>query len=1163
MPAELQLIVLGRPRLYRAGQPVAELVSAKAQALLIYLAATGKPASRSALAGLLWGDMPEQTARANLRLALSKLRKTVGDYLIVNWDTLALYPNRPYHLDSAEFLARAAAPERLPPADLSAALQLYQGDFLEDFYLPGAPEFETWMLAERERLRQVAVRAWWRMANLARAQDEAEAGMEAARQVLRLEPWHEEAHQHLMTWLARAGQPTAALAQFEVCRRVLAEELALEPSPATLALAEQIKTERAGLPRVAPVAPPAVPTPKSNLPAALTPLIGRENELAQISEHLLNPECRLLTLLGPGGIGKTRLALSAAEQMSTTFPDGVVWAGFDGLVLSSMPAGPGAAWQAQTHLVTGIAQALRYTFAAPQPPRELLLDRLAGQTMLLVLDNLEALQPGARLLADLLERAPGVKLLVTSRQRLGVPGEWLFPVEGLAFAPPATLYASEHYPAVQLFVKAARRLRPNFDPVPEAAHINRLCTLVEGSPLAIELAARWVQSLSVGAIVARLEQNLDLLSAAAPSAARHDSLRTVLNDSWTSLSEGERLAFSRLALFQGGFSLAAAESVAGADFSSLASLVDKSWLRREGDTPDRYRIHELLRQFGVEQLGSQAEAAAEQHCNYFIGVLQAHEAALERPAAATARDQALQALDREAANVRAAAEWARSHVLDPAGVKRLSALLDALWPYYQHHGWYQEAIPLLEQAIRIPMLPAPRESRWLLWLAQAQYQIGRIADCEEYLSRTLAVVGQPVPKTELAWVARMLGLLVQRLWPRPDVRRDPERRTQLLTASAALVQLGPIAYQSGEALHTLVTAVWNLALAEQAGAPAELAKALAGCCISVGSVPLPGLGAQYARRAMAASTAAADPAAAAYTTELVGLYWMGMGRWTEAEAALEQAIALSSQLALQRTEIEARSILAKAYFHQGRFAEARQVHALALFASRQSGDPAGTHWSLLGLADCALRLGETAPGEIMLWLLEAQSLQMARSVAQADVIRCHGMLALAYARQGDLPRARQCAQTAAQLTSRNQLAGVWTLEGFAAVAETWLAHWEATRNSPREVAVAARRACQAMWRFARIFPVGQPRAWLYEGRRRWLLGQRARAVHAWQQGLTLAKGLNMPYEQARAHIELGRHPTTAEAGLADEHRRQARNLLASLEIHAEPEVLGMPPQATG
>lgn len=1133
MSGELEILAFGRPRLRKDGQPLAELVSAKAQALLVYLAVTGKTYSRSALAGLLWGDMPEETARANLRLTLTKLRKAVGGHLTITHEAVAFNPELPYQLDTAAFLVHAAQPHRTSLEQLRAALNLYQADFLEDFYIPEAPEFENWAAAERERLRQAAFGGWQYVAEQARARHDVAEGLTAARQVLALEPWREEAHRQLMEWLAESGQRSAALAQFEVCQHVLAEELSVAPSKATVALYEAIKARGQEAAEVRPTRLNA--SAPRNLPAPLTPFVGREAECAQVLEQLANPACRLLTLLGPGGIGKTRLALGAAERLNI-FPDGVFFTTLTG----QMPA---RLDEAVDELVTNIANALRYTFAAQQAPRELLLNYLADKTLLLILDNVEGWRPVGKFLAELLRRAPNVKLLLTSRERMGVLGEWLLAVKGLAFASTTTEYASATYPAFQLFVQGARRLRPEFDPAAEANAINRLCQLVEGSPLALELAARWVQTLNCAEIVARLEQGFDLLSADETSSAeRHQSVRVVLVDSWRTLTEAERQAFRQLSVFRGGFHLLAAEQVAGATPAVLDGLINKSWLRLEGA---RYQMHELLRQYGAEQLAATLEehtATHARHGGYYAEFLHARQATL----ASRLNADALAEVEGEIDNVRAALDWLLVHGQAELLVNGLSGF----WSYAQRKGWYQEAAFILERTLRREATPNHQRARWYLWLGEAQYQLGRVAECEEHFAQALELLGQPLPKTQLAWGALLLrqgALQVQhRFWPPTPATYPLAQRQQWLDMANAFSHLGPLYYQTGDGLGTLTTAFCDLNLTERAGFIPERAQSYAGCCISLGSLPLHALAARYAELALNNARDAGRPSALAYVLEIVALYYSGLGRWAEVQAMLEESVALYAQQELYRSHIEALSLLAKAYYLRGEFQPAHRYHAEALHLSRQRGDFSGEHWSLLGLVDCALRLGEVEVGSISAWLKQAEVLQAKHPIGTADVLRFYGTSALIYFQQGQALQAQEAIQSALRLAQRNALAGLWTMEGFAGLAETSLRLWETApaASEARALAATAQQACRTLQAFARPLPVAQPRTWLCEGWWAWLNGQRAQAQRHWQKSLSLAEQLAMPYERARAHYALGHY------GQQPQHLQQAEALFEKLQCRA-------------
>jgi DNA-binding SARP family transcriptional activator len=374
MTAELQLSLLGKLQISRDGAPVTGFVSAKAQALLVYLAVTARPHDRQALAALLWGDMPQTEARANLRSALSNLRKLLEPYLLISRDEAAFNQASSYWLDVAAFeaaLVQPTSPVQGEPVPLSwevhsqalrQAIELYQGDFLEGFAVREALAFEEWLLSRRERLRQLAVQALHTLALEHTARGEYAAGIDYTTRLLALEPWREEAHRQLMILLARSDQRSAALAQYELCCRILAAELGVEPLPETTTLYERLKAAGAARPH--------------NLPPQATPFVGRQAERAHIDGQLEQPTCRLLTLVGSGGIGKTRLALQTAAGKLTAFQDGVFFIPLAGVNAAEL-------------LVSSIAEALQLPIYGAEDPKAQLLNYLRPKEMLLVLDNFE------------------------------------------------------------------------------------------------------------------------------------------------------------------------------------------------------------------------------------------------------------------------------------------------------------------------------------------------------------------------------------------------------------------------------------------------------------------------------------------------------------------------------------------------------------------------------------------------------------------------------------------------------------------------------------------------------------------------------------------------------------------------------------------------------
>ena len=325
-----------------------------------------------------------------------------------------------------------------------------------------------------------------------------------------------------------------------------------------------------------------------HLPSPPTALVGRNQELGQIRQLLSDPGCRLVTLVGPGGIGKTRLAVEAAQQQSNAFAHGAY---FLPLAIINSP----------DQFIFTVGNTIGLLFDGQQVAGVQLVNYLRDKTLLLLLDGFEHLLSAVPLLGDLVAGAPGLKLLITSRERLNLPGEWALPIEGMDYPQDADHDHLERYSAIQLFVQSAKRVKPGFSLNNDALGVLHICQLVEGMPLAIELAAAWVRLLPCSHIAKRLATNLDILVSPVRNASeRHRSLRVVFDYSWDLLSSVEQTALAKLSVFRGSFDLEGAEEVGGASLPVLASLTDKSLLRTDG--AGRYALHELLRQYASEQL---------------------------------------------------------------------------------------------------------------------------------------------------------------------------------------------------------------------------------------------------------------------------------------------------------------------------------------------------------------------------------------------------------------------------------------------------------------------------------------------------------------------------------------------------------------------------------
>jgi DNA-binding SARP family transcriptional activator/predicted ATPase len=697
MPPQLELLLLGKPLIRRDSLPVAAALPAKGQALLFYLAVTGQAHSRSRLAGLFWGDMPDEVARANLRLTLSRLRKELGGALAASRQEVALRAG--YRLDVAEFEQLATLPSS-PDLTLPTAVALYRADFLTDFELDESLEFESWMLAERARLRQLAQDLFYRLAQTGAEAGDLAHGIEAARHLLRLEPWHEEGHRQLMWLLAAAGQRSAALAQYEICSRLLQEELGVQPADETTALYQAIRQDQVPRPELAPGPAAVVPTavapaapPRHNLPPQLTPFVGREAEVARLLQRLGQPSYRLVTLVGEGGVGKTRLALVVARQMLPDFADGVWLVSLAGL---AAPAALNKAGRErlENQIAGTIAAAVGLTFSGAQEPKAQLITYLRSLRCLLVLDNFEGLIAAAGLVVDLLAATTAVSVLVTSREPLHYQAEYVLRLKGLAVPETDLAAPLADYDSLKLLAerveRASGRLSLTPESLPDAVAI---CRFVNGLPLAIELAASWSRWLPLADILAALRADAaELQSTARDIPPRHRNLRALFHYSWRFLAEAEQATLAQLSVFRRAFDLEAAIQVTGATPARLWSLVDKSLVQR-GDNGYFY-LHELLRRFAAEQLTGldlDQPALCTRHATYYLNFMSERAAALNGPAPRAA----IEAVHFNYDNVSQAWHWA----IQQAQTAELTSGLTGMVNYWTGVGLYREAERSLAEAL--------------------------------------------------------------------------------------------------------------------------------------------------------------------------------------------------------------------------------------------------------------------------------------------------------------------------------------------------------------------------------------------------------------------------------------------------------------------------------
>ncbi len=800
----LRLYLLGPFQVTLAGQskgrdePVTGFGYDKVRALLSYLAVEHhSPHSREILGSLLWPDADANTARTNLRKALSTLRKALCDtashpYLILQNDTVQFDPEGNFWLDVDQLKSRLDATldhTRLRFEscihDLEEATALYRGSFLQGLTVDSL-EFEEWLLTIRENLHTRMLSALHELTQYYLRQGEYVLAQKHALRQVELEPYREEAHCAIMESLAHSGQRSAALAQYERCRRILADELGIEPDNKTQLLYQRIRS--------------AGSTRPHNLPAQQQRLVGRQVELNEIGRLLANPDCRLLTLAGIGGIGKTALALQSARERLEDFWHGVFWV-------------PLAPLRHPGQILPAIFDAL--PIPPGSDPEAQLLDYLREKSILLVLDNFEHLfsprfdsnDTAIRLINTILKDGPNVKFLVTSRERLSLRAEWVYPVEGLPCPPDGAAVNAEtleRYAAIQLFVRRARQVETNFpareDDYP---HIAQICKLVGGIPLGIELASGWVDQLTCQAIAEGIEADLDfLVTSLRDMPGRHQSLRAVFEHSWKLLPAEERTVLSRLSVFRTAFSRAAAREIAQAAPHQLASLVNKSFLHL--DVGGQYSLHLLLKQFLAQELAADPVEEQDTHRNhalYFSRFLKEREYALTVQYKAASLDEAGRIIE----DVRAAWDWAVAR----KEAALLSEALEGVFIYYWARNRFAEGQAVFESALKAveALDKSPQHqlisARLQSCIADFIFWLGDLEAAEQLLNKAIAILRTIEARQELAYALELSSRVSYWQGDYAEAEKTARSAIELARGSESLPDLA-------QALGTLASVICDL-----------------------------------------------------------------------------------------------------------------------------------------------------------------------------------------------------------------------------------------------------------------------------------------------------------------------------------------------------------------
>jgi predicted ATPase/DNA-binding SARP family transcriptional activator/Flp pilus assembly protein TadD len=785
---ELAIHLLGGFQLLSRGEPV-PVRSARVVLLLARLVLSRRaPLSRTQLASLFWPESSDAQARTNLRKVLLELRRALPGadrVLATEGPSLVWRPDHSCHVDVEEF--EQAASRASSAADLEAAVGLYRGDLLPGFY-------EDWVLAERERLRQLYLSLLDRLVDALEAEGNYERAVLYARKLLDADPVREDVYRHLMRLHVLMGDRAEAVRTYHRCAASLRQELDVDPSPATREAYTRLLHADTRLPEE--ISPPPARAPH-NLPTILPSFVGRDAEVAEVTD--LVGRSRLVTLTGPAGCGKTRLALRVAEGLLEVYPEGV-W------LVDCVPLGEPALLPHTVAAVLGVRE------EHGRRLEETLASALASRALLIVLDNCEHVAEAcAGLVAFLLTRCPRIRVLATSRQPLLVPGEIVWRVPPLA-APPTcdrvTPEEAERYEAVRLFVERATAVQPAFRLTSRTAPLAcEICRRLDGLPLAIELAAARVRVLTLHQIATRLHGLVRLLETRGPAVSpRHRSLEAALDWSYALLSEPEQRLLRRLGVFAGGWTLEAAEAVcAGEDLPApevldrLAELVDKSFVlvdTQEGEA--RYRLLEVVRQYCCAKLDAAGETAAyrARHLRYYLQLVEEVQPRL------WGSDQVtwLAWVEGHHDNIRAALAHALDH--DPATGLRLAAGLWRFWKLRNHGSEGRRWLAHLLQAAPAPSVDRARALHGLGYLTSDSGDHGTArAQVEEAVALFQALGDLPGKARALT----TLGIIAGRQGDYASARRYHEESlslygelSQSLGAAYALNNLGLVRANEGD-----------------------------------------------------------------------------------------------------------------------------------------------------------------------------------------------------------------------------------------------------------------------------------------------------------------------------------------------------------------------------
>jgi len=989
----LSLKLLGSYRLSMDGHSVDDIESNKARGLLAYLAVESEhPHPREKLIGLLWSESDETHARGSLSQTLYQLRGILGDRqnagslptetayqarepcLLVTTQEILLNPQCDLETDVSIFLrlVDATKTHTHPQSKIceeclehyQEAARLYAGDFLDGFYLPKSLAFEEWATVLREHLRLEVMKVLENLVLAFEQQGELEQALAHARRMVVLDELGEAGNAHLMRLLALLGSHEEALAQYSSFCQALAIQMGAEPGTETRLFYQHLRREQDG-------------TEPGSLPSSLTHIIGRKMELNELWGWLHDPGQRLICILGPGGCGKTRLALEAARRQRYHFRDGVYF-----VPLSSLGFG--------SSLLAAIAEQLDFTFREIGDHKRQLLDYLGNKKVLLVLDSFETLVESAGLVSELLAASQGSKVLVTSRVRLNLSGEQIYPLEGMSFPPPGSTGQALDYSSVELFMQAAQRVKPGYQPK-ELAEVGRICRLVEGMPLSVLLASSWVAELSAVEIAEQIERSLDFLSVEwADLPERQRSLRATFEYSWDLLSLPEQQVLMKLSVFRNAFSAQAAFDVANASPKVLHALVGKSLL---GPTAEgNCQMHDLVRQYSQEKLTLAEDglerATRQTHSEYFLRLATGWSSLFKGPGQIAMLAQADKLID----DVRAAWDWAYQQ----GEIDLLTNGLEGLCLYYDLSTRFKEGQSACQSAgYEVAGVDTPQscflQGHLRIWQSCFSRLLGELEPAHRQWEEAIELVdrlasfGQDArPLQAFIWWEAGKAIFTADL---KMAREHLQRSIQLYRnigdtwyLAAALADLGINLQHSGNYAEATEPLTECIAMRRVAGDQRGLAYALTWLAFNFSRVGALEKCVSLMRESLSINQSIGDKASVAD-----GLMWMGrllvwQGQFEESFRLLQQSLPLYQDLGDRYNSTFAYTIIGLGKMLGGKYEQVEHYSQMAIELANENGlgrELAVSYW-ITGATALAQEKVQQA------YQLVQESVNLYRQVGQQD-----------------------------------------------------------------------------------------------------------------------------------------------------------------------------------